>query len=501
MARADILSEGVYLIAPVVHPCRNSTMSSFAYVLAFVSGLASGPVPDSVRASFVTPSWFFGNVRLGYEAPDVELWVSGDNLFRRGDRARVYFRTDEDAYVTIVRIDTDGRVDILFPEDPYDNAEVRGGHTYRVYGHGHESFVINDYPGMGYIFAIASWEAFDYERVSRGRQWDYRHAGGRVHRDPYTAARDFAELLLVDTRAAYSFDVAEYHVERRVSYPRFLCYDCHAYRPYPVWNPYSHACVKFRIVVWDDPYYYPYRRYGGRRVVYVRERVREPRYEFKELPRGTRPSDATLVEYRKRGSTTDQRRPGSPVEDANVTRRRADEGASRTGSGATRPGDDIRAEPTTSGRRRATELDRDEGANAPSPIRAPRRDVPQDERAGEGVDRGVRTPRRDETDAAVERSDRADDRVIIEDRGRREPRSDEPRPEPRRDEPRRESPRAEPRNEPRPEPRSEPRRETPAPRAEPRREEPRAQPKSEPRRDSPPQPKSTPSNGGGRRTE
>ncbi|HJU68849.1 MAG TPA: DUF4384 domain-containing protein [Gemmatimonadaceae bacterium] len=480
-------------------------MSSFAYVLAFVAGLASGPpTPESPsRPSFVTPSWFFGNVRLGYEAPDVELWVSGDNLFRRGDRARVYFRTDEDAFVTIVRIDTDGRVDILFPEDPHDDAEVRGGHTYRVYGHGHESFVINDYPGLGYIFAIASWEPFDYDRVSAGRHWDYRYAGGRVHRDPYVAARDFAELLLVDSRAAYSFDVVEYHVERRVNYPRFLCYDCHAYRPYPVWDPYSHACVKFRIVIWDDPYYYPYRRYGGRRVVYVRERVREPRYEFKEVPRGTRPSDATLVEYRKRGSTTDQRRPGSPAEDPNVTsRRRADEGSSRGGSGATRPGDDIRSEPS-SGRRRPTELDRDERATPTSPIRAPRRDPASEDGGDEGLGRGVRAPRRDEPSAEVNRSDRVDDRVIIEDRGRREPRVDDSRAEPERAEPRRESPRSEPRSEPRAEPRSEPRREAPP---EPRREAPRSEPRAEPRRESSPPPKSeprpsTPSNGGRRRTE
>ena len=483
-------------------------MSSFAHVLAVVAGLASGAsAPDTAgRASLVTPSWFFGNVRLGYEAPDVELWVSGDNLFRRGDRARVYFRTDEDAYVTIVRIDTDGRVDILFPEDPYDNAEVRGGHTYRVYGHGHESFVINDYPGLGYIFAIASWEPFDYDRVSRGRHWDYRYAGGRVHRDPYVAARDFADLLLVDSRASYSFDVAEYHVERRVSYPRFLCYDCHAYRPYSVWNPYSHACVKFRIVVWDDPYYYPYRRYGGRRVVYVRERVREPRYEFKELPRGTRPSDATLVEHRRRTTTTDLRRPGSPLEDPNVpSRRRMEESPSTGGSGATRPGDEVRDERSTSGRRRATELDRDEARDAGSPIRPPRRDAPsRDERGEEGAGRGVREPRRDDPRVEPERDDRTDERVIIEDRGRREPRADEPRSEPQREEPRRDEPRRdeprreEPRVEPRREPRSEPQREPP--RAEPRREA----PKSEPRRESPP-PKSeprrsTPSNERGRRT-
>ncbi|HEU5183450.1 MAG TPA: DUF4384 domain-containing protein [Gemmatimonadaceae bacterium] len=473
-------------------------LSSFANVLAFVATLASGATVTDLAgvASVIERSGQPRIFRRGYDAPDVELWVSGDNLFRRGDRARVYFRTDEDAFVTVVRIDTDGRLEILFPEDPYDAGEVRGGHTYRVYGHGHESFVINDYPGLGYIFAIASWEPFDYDRVSRGRHWDYRYAGGRVHGDPYLAAREFADLLL-DPRASYTFDVAEYHVERRASYPRFLCYDCHSYRPYPVWDPYSHACVKFRIVVWDDPYYYPYRRYGGRRVVYVRDRVREPRYEFKELPRGSRPSSVTQIEHRRRPNNVDQRRPGSTIENDNVGRRGVGDAASRGGSGATRPGDDIRDDRGTSGRRRPTELDRDTEADRQGVIRAPRRDEAEQDQGGEeGLGRGVRAPRRD--DAEPSRIERPDDRVIIEDRGRREPRSEprsepresEPRSEPRRAEPQREPPRAEPRREsPRSEPRSEPRRESPAPRSEPRRSEPKSEPKGE-----------KPSNSGGRRT-
>jgi hypothetical protein len=450
-------------------------MSSFFVLLATVSTLASPPATETHPG------------RSGYDAPDVELWVSGDNLFRRGDRARVYFRTDEDAFVTIVRIDTDGRVDILFPEDPFDDAEVRGGHTYRVYGHGHESFVINDYPGLGYIFAIASWEPFDYGRVSRGRHWDYRHAGGRVHGDPYMAARDFADLLLYDSRAAYSFDVAEYHVERRASYPRFMCYDCHAYRPYHVWNPYSHACVKFRIVVWNDPYYYPYRYYGGRRVVYVRERVREPRYEFKELPRGSQPSNGTLVEYRRRPSNADTRRPGSPTEDPNITRGRS---ADTRRSGATRPGDDVPVE-STSGRRRATELDQDGGTTVRSPIRTPRRDTPPSDESAD--DRVIRAPRRDAPSSTSDRDDRDDERVIIEDRGRREERAAPSTP--RRDDSQRDAPRAEPRAEPRSEPsRAEPRSE---PRSEPRREAPRA----EPRREAPKSSGSSkPSNQGKRRT-
>ena len=102
------------------------------------------------------------------------------------------------------------------------------------------------------------------------------------------------------------------------------------------------------------------RRYGGRRVVYVRERVREPRYEFKELPRGTRPANATMVEYRRRAGATDQRRPDRRSRIRTSAAVAHDDRPSAGGSAATRPGDDIRDDRSTSGRRRATELDRDE---------------------------------------------------------------------------------------------------------------------------------------------
>jgi hypothetical protein len=62
------------------------------------------------------------------------------------------------------------------------------------------------------------------------------------------------------------------------TYPRFLCYDCHDARPYASWNPYSVACTTYRVVIWDDPYFYPYYRYSGTNVVVVRPPVTQPRY-------------------------------------------------------------------------------------------------------------------------------------------------------------------------------------------------------------------------------
>jgi hypothetical protein len=87
--------------------------------------------------------------------------------------------------------------------------------------------------------------------------------------------------------AEYALDFATYHVGRHYDYPRFLCYDCHGYRPYYSWNPYLYTCSSFRIVIFDDPYYYPTYRYLGRRVVYTRPpAVRQPRFVFKERVTG-----------------------------------------------------------------------------------------------------------------------------------------------------------------------------------------------------------------------
>ena len=60
----------------------------------------------------------------------------------------------------------------------------------------------------------------------------------------------------------YDYDISPYYVGRRYDYPRFVCYDCHAYASYREWDPYHSSCTRYRVVVRDDPDYYPY-HYGG----------------------------------------------------------------------------------------------------------------------------------------------------------------------------------------------------------------------------------------------
>src|SRR5262249_26189974 len=105
---------------------------------------------------------------------------------------------------------------------------------------------------------------------------------GRIHGDPYVALTDLAGRILPPGAAGWDYDVSPYYVQRHYEYPRFLCYDCHAYASFGSWDPYAATCPRFRIVAYDDPSYYPYRYYQGRSVVFARPLRPEPRFVFKD---------------------------------------------------------------------------------------------------------------------------------------------------------------------------------------------------------------------------
>lgn len=401
----------------------------------------------------------------GLTAARVSVWLDRTSPYDRGDRARVYVSADRDAYLTVLRIDTDGRVRVLFPQDPWDDNYVSGGRTFEVEDRdGGRAFRIDDAPGAGYIFAVASDQRFDYSPILTQRDhWDYRAiADGQVRGDPYVAVTDLAERIVPD--GEYDYDLAQYDVTRHYDYPRFVCYDCHAYAPYYTWNPYAHSCVRFRVVIYDDPYYYPYRYYGGRRVVMVRPRRPQPRYVFVDNNGGR--DYVTRIPTRPRrdeagGVTggTDQMRPrrGEDVGGRGSIPVPGDTRRRTVGGTQPHPSDPGQAQPE---RRR---IERQE-ETPPQPQPA-RRERPRSEPSAPGLEPQrpphQEKPRRGEPD-------------------RREPES---RPEPQRPP----GSRAEPRPEPRQEPRAEPQRPPE------RRDDPRpAQPRAEPRRE--------PSSGGGGRS-
>src|SRR3989440_13098440 len=97
--------------------------------------------------------------------PRVEIWTDrGDDPYASGQGVRVHFRTEQDAYVTILRIDTDGRGRVLFPREPWEDHFARGGRDYEVPGREDRvAFHVVDYPGVGYNIVLATGDGFAYE--------------------------------------------------------------------------------------------------------------------------------------------------------------------------------------------------------------------------------------------------------------------------------------------------------------------------------------------------
>jgi hypothetical protein len=219
----------------------------------------------------------------------------------------VFFQTDQDAFVTVLRVDTDGRVRVLFPRAPWEDNFARGGRVYEVQGTASSAgFRADDYAGEGYLFAVAAADPFTYDPIQNDHRWNYELIadGGRIRGDPYAALTELAERIVPPGSGEWDYDITPYYVERHYDYPRFLCYDCHTYVSFRSWNPYDYSCVRFRIVVYDDPYYYPYRSYGGTRVVFRRPFRPEPRFIFKDR----RGSEAFVTRVRERPVNDNRRR-------------------------------------------------------------------------------------------------------------------------------------------------------------------------------------------------
>lgn len=239
MRLANILT--VSLLMPVVLGAAGSDVRP-----------AHRPVPESERS------------------PQLMLWTNrADDLFERGDRMTVFVRTDVDAYVTIFRINSDGRVRVLYPARPYDDNYVRGATAYAVPGT-REGYTlrVEEYPGEGFLFALVTLDPVAFGTFARGPEWDYGTLGlaSRITGDPYVLFSDLLAALVPETYPDYGYAVTPYYVGARHDYPRFLCYQCHAYVSPAVWNPYAHTCIRV-----NEPapawWQYPFGAYGGTVVV------------------------------------------------------------------------------------------------------------------------------------------------------------------------------------------------------------------------------------------
>lgn len=211
------------------------------------------------------------DLRIGVQAPllvpvpihglDLQLWSDPEAgaVVSTGDRANIFFRADCDAYVTVMSVDTEGRVRRLFPRWGGDGW-VEGGRTIRLpERHSGYDLRFSGPPGVEYVYAVATLEPVNHrypDWMVDGRVWTPDPwcedtdlwAIGWVVGDPLYQLREFCRELVPcpDQPDSYASAWISFCVGRRVSYPRSVCRDCHGFAPI---DPYGRSCPAVSIVV------------------------------------------------------------------------------------------------------------------------------------------------------------------------------------------------------------------------------------------------------------
>lgn len=234
--------------------------------LTLVAGraLASGSV--SVRGEVRV-----GDVRIGGHVENlvpvprdgvrVSLWSEpgSGSVVRTGERVRLYLNASTDCSVTVLSVDTQGRVRLLYP-GPGGDGWVRGGRTYRLPEPGSRyDLRVAGPPGVEYVFALVSLYPVGPRYpawLTDGRVWGPGpwtwNAGADLYRtgwvigDPFYQVRRFCERLVPDPTLYDTYFTAwvSYQVGSGYDHPRTLCADCHGFHS-P--DPYGPACSVVRI--------------------------------------------------------------------------------------------------------------------------------------------------------------------------------------------------------------------------------------------------------------
>ena len=152
------------------------------------------------------------------EAPRVRLLIDGQRSLSLGSPVRLRFEVSDNAFVTVVRVDGNGRMQILFPHSRNQRAAVRGGQVNYIRNPrigGEAAFIANDRMG-GYVFALASYapldfssfENRDYDRI--GAYSRFTVANRSIARQPDVFIDRFAARVLWDVDTPYDYDVDYY---------------------------------------------------------------------------------------------------------------------------------------------------------------------------------------------------------------------------------------------------------------------------------------------------
>jgi hypothetical protein len=155
----------------------------------------------------------------GEGAPLVRVWVEHARVFRFGEPVRVGFEVADDAHVVVGRVDSDGRLSILWPRTRRGTTLAKANTEYSVTGtNATTAFYATDRNASGYVFAIASYHPLDVTQFDASEfnysQSMYRNAAYTpYYGSPRRVMERFASWIVYDEDTPWDYDVDYYAVD------------------------------------------------------------------------------------------------------------------------------------------------------------------------------------------------------------------------------------------------------------------------------------------------
>lgn len=167
--------------------------------------------------------------------PPVRVWFNSDGDYVDGDRAKVYAKSAQDAYLIVLRSDGAGHVRVLFPLEPDGEQRITGGKKYELKGRGgREAFVADDTSGHGTVLAAISESPFRVDQFAQNGLWDTQALSApRVRDDPESGLLELVQRMRTPNQR-FDYDVATYVVSPH--YARDRDFYVYPYAGYGWWG-------------------------------------------------------------------------------------------------------------------------------------------------------------------------------------------------------------------------------------------------------------------------
>lgn len=171
---------------------------------------------------------------------DIRVWLAdGYDHYQAGyheydvyasvDDVVLYVRASRSCYATVYVVDTDGFIHVVHPLAPQGEQFLRGGRVYAFHLADSDFRRYGFDRGVAYVYAVSSPVPFRFADYGWGVFGD--NYGYRIYGDPYLAAHEFYESLLLPSCNVSRIGVshARFYVREYARYPRYLCVGWHDY--------------------------------------------------------------------------------------------------------------------------------------------------------------------------------------------------------------------------------------------------------------------------------